>query len=58
MENPKIGPALYARPPFNRKVNKLEIIEALIRECLTLEEDVIIEDDTENEDMIEEETSI
>ena len=46
---PKLNPTFPTKPPFTRKVNKSEIIEALIHQYLTLEEDVTSEDTIETE---------
>ena len=57
MGKPKPKPHLPNKPPFARKVNKSEIIEAFLHQYLILEEDSIDEDVAKSEDSIED-TSI
>ena len=57
-DKPKTNPPFPTKSPFNRKVNKSKIIEALIHQYLILEEDFITEDDTGTKDPIEQDTSI
>ena len=48
--------AYFLTSSFTRKVNKSELIEASLHECLTIEEHAIVENDTATEDKIKEET--